>query len=90
MNSVIAYTFSSPTCGPCKTIKPSIDELRVDFDSVQWESVNTHEDPHGYAAVFGITHVPAMVVTSNGVVVGKVVGTAMAEYYRILRQATRS
>ena len=89
MNSVIAYVFSSPTCGPCKMIKPALAELKEDFDSVQWEAVNTANDPHGYACAFGITHVPAMVVTSNGVIVGKVVGTAMAEYYRILRQATQ-
>ena len=89
MSDVIAFHFWSPTCGPCKTIKPSIEALKEDFESVSWISVNTHDDPHGIAAKFGVTLVPTMVVTKKNDVVGKVSGTAMAEYYRILRAATR-
>lgn len=89
MSSVIAYHFWSPTCGPCKTIKPSIAALAEDFESVQWVAVNTHDDPAGVAASFGVTHVPTMVVTKGNEIVGKVSGTAIAEYYRILRAATR-
>jgi thiol-disulfide isomerase/thioredoxin len=89
MNSVTAYTFWSPICEPCKVIKPSLEALKEDFDSVHWVSVNIRGDAEGLAARFGVTHVPTMVVTVNDQVIGKVVGTAMAEYYRILRQATR-
>lgn len=89
MSDIIAFHFWSPTCGPCKTIKPSIEALKEDFESVNWISVNTHDDPNQIAAKFGITHVPSMVVTKKNDIVGKVTGTGMAEYYRILRAATR-
>lgn len=89
MSGVIAYHFWSPTCGPCKTIKPSIEAIKEDFDQVQWVSVNTHADTQGFASKYGITMVPSMVVTKNEQIVGKVTGTAMMEYYRILRTATR-
>ena len=89
MSDVIAYHFWSPTCGPCKTIKPSIEAIKEDFDQVQWVSVNTHADTQGFASKYGITMVPSMVVTKNEQIVGKVTGTAMMEYYRILRTATR-
>ena len=89
MSDVVAFHFWSPTCGPCKTIKPSIEALKEDFEQVQWVSVNTHADPQNIAGKFGVTHVPTMVVTKKNDVVGKVSGTAMAEYYRILRAATR-
>ena len=89
MTSVTGYMFSSPTCEPCKVMKPAFTELREDFDSVHWVDVNTHTDTEKIAESFGITHVPSMVVIRDGVLVGKVTGTALAEYYRILRQATR-
>lgn len=89
MTSVTGYMFSSPTCEPCKVMKPAFAELREDFDSVHWVDVNTQADTEKIAASFGITHVPSMVVIRDGVLVGKVTGTALAEYYRILRQATR-
>lgn len=87
--SAVAYQFWSPTCVPCKTIKPSIEALKEDFDDVEWVSVNTHADTQGFASKYGITMVPSMVVVKNGDIIGKVVGTAMMEYYRILRLATR-
>lgn len=89
MSDVIAFHFWSPTCGPCKAIKPSIEALKEDFESVRWISVNTHDDSQGIAEKFGVTLVPTMVVTKKNDIVGKVSGTAMAEYYRILRSATR-
>ena len=89
MTSVVGYLFSSPTCEPCQVIKPSLEELKQDFDSVHWVSVNTKADPDRIASLYEITHVPSMVVVRDGQVIGKVTGTALAEYYRILRQATR-
>lgn len=89
MSDVIAFHFWSPTCAPCKAIKPSIETLKEDFEQVQWVSVNTHADPENIAGKFGVTMVPTMVVTKKNDIIGKVSGTAMAEYYRILRAATR-
>lgn len=89
MTSVTGYMFSSPTCSPCQVMKPAFAELREDFDSVHWIDVNTQMDTEKIAESFGIIHVPSMVVIRDGILVGKVTGTALAEYYRILRQATR-
>ena len=89
MNSIIAYTFWSPICEPCKLIKPSLEALKEDFDSVHWVSVNIRADTEQFASKFGVDRVPTMVVVVDGNVVGKVTGTSMSEYYRILRQATR-
>jgi thiol-disulfide isomerase/thioredoxin len=86
--SIIAYQFWSPTCAPCKAIKPTIEDLKEEFDTVKWISVNTHDDQMGYAEKFGVSVVPTIVV-----VVGESVerhsGTAVAGYYRILRNAIR-
>ena len=89
ISEVVAYKFWSPTCEPCLLIAPSLNTLKDDFESVEWQSVNIKTQPD-IASKFGVTHVPTMVVTRGGTVVGKVTGTAMAEYYRILRRATTS
>jgi thiol-disulfide isomerase/thioredoxin len=93
--SVTAYHFWSPTCGPCKVIKPAVEDLKEEFPNVTWITVNTHEDPQNFVKEFAVQVVPTIVVLakdSNGKIthVEKQSGTAMAQYYRILRNALRS
>lgn len=93
--SVVSYHFWSPTCGPCNVIKPAIAELKNEFTQVQWISVNTREDPNGFAGKFGVRVVPTIVVTavnSDGSIktTEKHSGTQMIGYHRILRNAIRS
>ena len=85
--SVIAYHFWSPTCGPCKVIKPAIEDLKEEFPDVQWVSVNTHDDKDELALQFEVTLVPTIVVTQGGKEVGRHSGTTMITYYALLRRA---
>ena len=93
--SISAYHFWSPTCGPCKVIKPAIDDLKDEFPNVDWTTVNTHDDPDNLARRFGVTVVPTIVVvtfgeTKNVLLTEKQSGTNMSAYYRILRNANRA
>lgn len=93
MSSVVAFHFWSPTCEPCKVIKPSVEALKEDFSGVEWHSINTKADPENTAAKFDVRMVPTIVVTKRGAdgslhVVGRHTGAQMAQYYRILRAAT--
>lgn len=85
--SITAYHFWSPTCGPCKTIKPAVEDLKEEFDDIQWVSVNTHQDNEGIAQRLGVVVVPTIVVMKNNVEVGRHSGTTMSIYYSILRKA---
>jgi len=92
--SVSAYHFSSPTCAPCKMLKPAVDDLKEEFTQITWVSVNTHDDKEGLAGKYGVKVVPTIVVESknaDGEVVSteKHVGTGIAGYYRILRNGLR-
>lgn len=86
--SVVAYHFWSPTCAPCKAIKPVIEDLKEEFDGVVWVSVNTHDDKDGHADTFGVSIVPTIVVTTKDLV-ERHTGTQVAGYYRIIRNAIR-
>jgi len=92
--SVTAYHFWSPTCAPCRAIKPVIEDLKEEFPQVQWVSVNTHDDRAAYANRFSVHVVPTIVVvakdsTGKDVYSDKNSGTAVANYYRMLRNGLR-
>lgn len=91
---VIVYHFWSPTCGPCKTLKPVIEDLKEEFSQFTWLSVNTHGDPQDYKTQFGVQVVPTIVVAGYGddgklIVSEKQSGTNVPAYYRILRNGLK-
>ena len=93
--SVVAYHFWSPTCQPCKVIKPAIEDLKEEFPEVRWVSVNTHNDPNNYSSILNVSVGPTIVVVAtndNGEIVyqEKHSGTTIASYYRILRAGLKS
>lgn len=94
MSDILVYYFWSPTCAPCKAIKPSIEQLKEEFDetipSQNWIAVNTHQDLHGYTATFQVAVVPTLVVTKGGVEVGRHSGSTISLYYTLLRKAIRA
>jgi thiol-disulfide isomerase/thioredoxin len=93
--SIAAFHFWSPTCEPCKAIKPALEDLKDEFPLVEWTTVNTHDDPSHLAQMYGVKIVPTIVVVSTnerGQVVfsEKQSGTNMSNYYRILRGAQKA
>lgn len=90
MSQVVAIHFWSPTCNPCKVIKPAIEDLKEEFSQVEWVSVNTHDDPKHLAQRLAVSVVPTIVVLKNNQEVGRHSGTSMGVYYSILRRALSS
>jgi thioredoxin 1 len=86
--SVTVYHFWSPTCAPCKAIKPSIDDLKEEFPETTWVHVNTHDDTEGIASRYDVKVVPTIVVVT-GSHVEKHAGTNIAGYYRIIRNGIK-
>jgi len=83
-----AYVFSSPTCAPCQTLKPVIEDLKEEFPSLQWIHVNIQADPAGLTQKYGVTKVPTVVIDSKKGIESHT-GTVAMGYYRILRNATQ-
>lgn len=80
--------FWSPTCGPCKVIKPSLEMIKEEFeDKLDWISVNTKEDPKSYAPRFGVTVVPTILVFKGDTEIGRYSGTQIAIIYQLIRKA---
>lgn len=83
-----AYFFTSPTCGPCKAVKPVIAELQEDHPSIQWAIVDTSNDPSNISTSMKITHVPTMVAVYQGHEVGRHSGTQMMGYFALVKRLT--
>ncbi len=82
------FHFWSPTCGPCKVIKPALDMLKEEFEGrIEWISINTKEDPKAVARLMNISVVPTIVVVKDGMEVGRHSGTQIAIFYTLIRKA---
>ena len=91
MSKATVYHFWSPTCAPCKAIKPMIEDLKEEFaDSTTWVSVDTHNDTNNLAQKFGVRVVPTIVAVGGNGTTESHSGTAAAGQYRILRAAIRN
>jgi thiol-disulfide isomerase/thioredoxin len=87
MPNVTVLHFWSPTCGPCKTIKPSLEVLKEEFPEATWVSINTKEDFKGVAAQYGVNVVPTLIFFKDGVEVGRHSGASVGIYYTLMRKA---
>ena len=89
MSGVVVLHFWSPTCNPCKVIKPALEDIKEEFSGQiqEWVSINTKDDPKQIAARFQVAVVPTIVVLKNNQEIGRHSGTQVAIYYSIIRKA---
>jgi thioredoxin 1 len=89
MSGVVVLHFWSPTCNPCRVIKPALEDMKEEFsDRIQeWVSINTKEDPKSVAQRFGVSVVPTLVFLKNNQEVGRHSGGQIGIYYTLLRKA---
>ena len=85
MSDTTVYMFSSPTCGPCKHIKPVINELKEDYSHLKWVDVDTSVDTQT-AMRFGVRQVPTMVIATPSAVIGSFTGTQAMGYLTLLKK----
>jgi len=86
-SGVTVLKFTSPTCGPCRTIKPALESMAEDFPNVTWIEINTKDDREGYVDKYRVTVVPTLVFLKRGVEVARHTGAAVGMYYTLLRKA---
>jgi thiol-disulfide isomerase/thioredoxin len=80
------YFFTSPTCGPCKAVKPVISELTEDHTNFRWINIDTTADLGNVATMYKVTHVPTMVAVSNGMEIGRHTGTQLMGYFALAKR----
>jgi thioredoxin 1 len=86
-SGVTVLKFTSPTCGPCRTIKPALESMAEDFPNVTWIEINTKDDREGYVDKYRVTVVPTLVFLKRDVEVARHTGAAVGMFYTLLRKA---
>ena len=86
-SGVTVLKFTSPTCGPCRTIKPALEAMAEDFPNVTWVDINTKDDREGYVDRYRVTVVPTLVYLKGTTEVARFTGANMGMFYTLLRKA---
>ena len=83
------YVFTSPTCEPCKTLKPVFNELKEEYPEFNWNFTDVTNDPEKMKDFFNVSKIPSMVIEQEGSVVTRYQGTIITQYLSCLRTASR-
>jgi thioredoxin 1 len=67
--------FSAEWCGPCKMIKPQIEQLQSQM-TITFIDADTSPDT---CSKYNVRNVPTVLVIKNGMELGRLVGTAIAK-----------
>lgn len=70
---LILIDFYADWCGPCKMMKPSLEQLAEEHDFFQIVQVDVEESKE-IPEFFGITNIPTLVLYENGEVLDQKVG----------------
>lgn len=62
--------FTSPWCGPCKQLKPLIEELKNEINIVEFNV----ENDGGVSTTHDVRSVPTLILMDNGVEKGRRIG----------------
>ncbi|MEP6872620.1 MAG: thioredoxin [Anaerolineaceae bacterium] len=66
--------FWAPWCGPCRMVKPIVEELSEEYaGKVNFYKMNTDDNPQ-VPSKFGIRSIPSLLIFKNGELAGTIVG----------------
>lgn len=72
-DKTVLVDFNAGWCGPCRMLKPVIEQLSDELDSIKFVSVDIDEEDE-LAERFGVTSIPCLVLIKNGVETDRSVG----------------
>ena len=69
----VLLDFWASWCGPCRMVRPIVDEIAAERSDIKVGKINVDEQPE-LAAQFGVMSIPTLVVMKSGRIVNQAVG----------------
>lgn len=74
----VVVDFNADWCGPCRMLKPVLEELATERSSYKFASVNV-DNEELLAAKYNVSSIPCLIVFKNGEEVGRSIGLKSKE-----------
>jgi len=88
-NTRVIVQFGAQWCGPCRTMKPRLDEISVSFPSMTFAYVDIDDSPL-LAKEMGIMALPTVIGFVNGSPISQVVGSSLSEVVSLAKKVEQS
>lgn len=75
--------FYADWCGPCKMMKPAVQEFDDQVDEVSVEQINVDQKPE-LASVFGVRNIPMVIYIEDGEIVSKGLGIKSIDQLKVM------
>ena len=74
----VLVDFNADWCGPCRMLRPILDEVSSELDSIEIVSVNIDEE-ESLAEEYAVSSIPCLVVLENGKEINRSIGLISKE-----------
>jgi len=79
-NEIVIIDFWAEWCGPCKQFAPIFEKVAENNPDITFAKVNT-EEQHAIANQYGITTIPSLMVTRDGIILLNQAGSLPEEAF---------
>ena len=89
----VAYHYWAADCGPCMKLKPSMLEMKEEFEDVDWVSVDVRNTKTDLIQRYGVGPIPCLVVvvkndTGKDIYSEKCTDrTSITSYFKVMQNA---
>jgi thioredoxin len=77
----VLLDFYAPWCGPCKMLKPVIEQIAKEKPELNIVKINTEESPN-LMIKYGLRAIPALLLINNGKLIATKIGAASLSQVR--------